>query len=136
MAFVTPDEYKRSFDEVNEIFSNLSEEDYKLTERAANEYYQFGTTHFLEFASDKTGLTKEEILFWWQIIKVTWFKLFPKKKRERIKNKWRAWLMPRVSYCNARFYPGPAFLHNFYLENLYNLPIVIIPKSSILISQR
>ena len=56
---------KRTFDEVNEIFSNMSDADYKLTERAAEEYYQYGRTELVKEASAKLGLSVEEILAWW-----------------------------------------------------------------------
>lgn len=56
---------ERAFDEVNEIFSNMSEADYKLTERAAEDYYQYGRTGLVEKASAKLGLSVDEILAWW-----------------------------------------------------------------------
>jgi hypothetical protein len=55
----------RTFDETNEIFSNLSEEMYKATEIAAKEYYAHGNIDLVVSVSDMTGLTIEEILAWW-----------------------------------------------------------------------
>ena len=55
----------RTFDEVNEIFSNLSEEIYEYTKIAAEEFYQFGTREKLTVASKLSGMTENEILAWW-----------------------------------------------------------------------
>jgi hypothetical protein len=55
----------RTFDETNEIFSNLSEEMYKATEIAANEYYAHGNIELAKSVAEKTGLTVDEILAWW-----------------------------------------------------------------------
>jgi hypothetical protein len=55
----------RTFDETNEIFSNLSEEMYKATEIAANEYYAHGNIELAKSVAEKTGLTTDEILAWW-----------------------------------------------------------------------
>lgn len=56
---------ERTFDETNEIFTNMSEEDYELTRQAANDFYNFGNRALLEIASERTGLTPMEILNWW-----------------------------------------------------------------------
>lgn len=55
----------RTFDETNEIFSNLSEEIYEYMRIAAEEFYQFGTREKLTIASKLSGLTESEILAWW-----------------------------------------------------------------------
>ena len=55
----------KTFDEINEIFSNLSEEVYEYTKIAAEEFYQFGTREKLIVASKLSGLNESEILAWW-----------------------------------------------------------------------
>ena len=55
----------RDFDTVNEIMSNLDDSTYRMTEIAANRFYQFGDTSLLELASKQSGLTSEEILMMW-----------------------------------------------------------------------
>lgn len=55
----------RELDTVIEILSNLSTEDYQLTEKAAMEFYNFGNTKLLEYAAKKTSLTCQEILWMW-----------------------------------------------------------------------
>jgi len=54
-----------TFDEINEIFCNMPEEDYELTRQAANDYYQYGNTALLEIAEKRTGLDGDTILNWW-----------------------------------------------------------------------
>lgn len=54
-----------TFDEINEIFTNMPEEDYELTRQAANDYYQYGNTALLEIAEKRTGLDGDTILNWW-----------------------------------------------------------------------
>jgi hypothetical protein len=56
---------EKTFDEINEIFTNMSEEDYELTRQAANDYYQYGNTALLEIAEKRTGLSGDIILNWW-----------------------------------------------------------------------
>lgn len=55
----------RDFDTVNEIMSNLDDSTYKLTEIAANRFYNYGDTSLLELAAKQSGLTPEEILWMW-----------------------------------------------------------------------
>lgn len=55
----------RTFDEINEIFTNMDEADYELTRAAAHEFYKYGTKALLDIAVKRTGLTPEEILNWW-----------------------------------------------------------------------
>lgn len=55
----------RTFDETNEIFSNLPEEVYEYTRVAAEEFYSFGNREKLAVAANLSGLTEEEILAWW-----------------------------------------------------------------------
>ena len=55
----------RDFDTVNEIMSNLDDSIYKLTEDAANRFYQYGDISLMEIAIKKSGLTGEEILMMW-----------------------------------------------------------------------
>lgn len=55
----------RDFDTVNEIMSNLDDSTYRMTEIAANRFYQYGDTSLLELASKQSGLTSEEILIMW-----------------------------------------------------------------------
>lgn len=54
-----------TFDEINEIFTNMPEEDYELTRQATNDYYQYGNTALLEIAEKHTGLSGDIILNWW-----------------------------------------------------------------------
>lgn len=54
-----------TFDEINEIFTNMPEEDYELTRQAANEFYQYGNKALLEIAEKRTGLSGDIILAWW-----------------------------------------------------------------------
>ena len=56
----------RDFDTVNEIMSNLDDSTYRMTEIAANRFYQYGDTSLLELAATQSGLTAEEILMMWQ----------------------------------------------------------------------
>ena len=58
-------ENEMSFDEINEIFCNMTDADYELTKRAANEYYQYGSTALLGIASKRVNLVPEIILAWW-----------------------------------------------------------------------
>ena len=55
----------RDFDTVNEIMSNLDDSTYRMTEIAANRFYQYGDTSLLELAANQSGLTAEEILMMW-----------------------------------------------------------------------
>ena len=55
-----------TFDEINEIFSNMPEEDYELTRAAAYEFYKYGNTSLLDIASKRVKLSPEIILNWWQ----------------------------------------------------------------------
>lgn len=55
----------RTFDETNEIFSNLSEEVYEYTREAAEDFYAYGNREKLAIAAKLSGLTIEEILAWW-----------------------------------------------------------------------
>lgn len=55
----------RNFDTVNEIMSNLDDSTYRMTEIAANRFYQYGDTSLLELAAKQSGLTSEEILMMW-----------------------------------------------------------------------
>ena len=54
-----------TFDEINEIFTNMPEEDYELTRQAAYEFYQHGNTSLLAIAEKRTGLDGDTILNWW-----------------------------------------------------------------------
>ena len=54
-----------TFDEINEIFTNMPEDDYELTRQAANDYYKYGNTALLEIAEKRTGLDGDTILNWW-----------------------------------------------------------------------
>lgn len=55
----------RDFDTVNEIMSNLDDSTYRMTEIAANRFYQYGDTSLLKLAAEQSGLTAEEILMMW-----------------------------------------------------------------------
>ena len=55
----------RTFDEINEIFSNLPADVYEYTKVAAEEFYQFGIREKLTIAAKLSGLTEKEILAWW-----------------------------------------------------------------------
>ncbi len=54
-----------TFDEINEIFMNMSDADYQLTKQGAEDFYQFNDPHLLMIASRKVGLDPEIILAWW-----------------------------------------------------------------------
>jgi len=54
-----------TFDEINEIFTNMPEEDYELTRQAAYDFYQYGNKALLEIAEKRTGLSGDTILAWW-----------------------------------------------------------------------
>ena len=56
---------EKTFEEINEIFTNMPSEDYELTRAAAYEFYQYGHTALLEIASKKVKLDPETILAWW-----------------------------------------------------------------------
>ena len=56
----------KRFDELNEIFSNMSNEDYEATKIVADRYYQYGKV--IELASilaKKYNITVDELLSWW-----------------------------------------------------------------------
>lgn len=55
----------RTFDETNEIFSNLPESVYEYTKLAAEDFYRYGCREELAEAAKLSGLTEEEILAWW-----------------------------------------------------------------------
>lgn len=55
----------RTFEETNEIFSNLSEDVYEYTKIAAEDFYRFGNREKLAVAVKLSGLTESEILAWW-----------------------------------------------------------------------
>lgn len=56
---------EKNFDEINEMFSNLSNEDYAMTKHAAEDYYSTGRTDLLMKASKKLNMKPEWILAWW-----------------------------------------------------------------------
>lgn len=56
---------EKTFDQINEIFSNMPAEDYELTRHAAYEFYKYGNTALLDIATARTGLDAETILAWW-----------------------------------------------------------------------
>jgi len=56
----------KRFDELNEIFSNMSKEDYEATKIVTDRYYQYGK--IIELASilaKKYNITVDELLSWW-----------------------------------------------------------------------
>ena len=55
----------RDLDTVNDILSALDPEIYELTRISAEEYYGNGNSALLPVASEKSGLTIEEILWLW-----------------------------------------------------------------------
>lgn len=55
----------RDFEIINDILTNLEETIYNMTKIAANEYYRHGKTDLLKVASQKSGLSEEEILCLW-----------------------------------------------------------------------
>lgn len=55
----------RDFEIINGILTNLEITIYNMTEKAANEYYKYGKTDLLKVASQKSGLSEEEILYLW-----------------------------------------------------------------------
>ena len=55
----------RDFDTINEIMSNLDDATYKLTQTASENFYAYGDKSLLCVASEKSGLTPEEILMMW-----------------------------------------------------------------------
>ena len=55
----------RDFDTINEIMSNLDDATYKLTQTASENFYAYGDKSLLCVASEKSGLTPEEILIMW-----------------------------------------------------------------------
>jgi hypothetical protein len=55
----------KRFDELNEIFSNMSKEDYEATKIAADEYYQYGKIELATKLAKKHNITTDELLSWW-----------------------------------------------------------------------
>jgi hypothetical protein len=55
----------RTFEEINEILTNLPTDVYFLTGKASQEYYAHGNTELLQEAVEKSGLTEDEILCMW-----------------------------------------------------------------------
>ena len=56
---------ERTFDDTNEIFSNLDPEVYELTKKAAEMFYTYGQKYLMPAACKLSGLTETEILNWW-----------------------------------------------------------------------
>lgn len=54
-----------NFDFVNEYFMAMSDEDYRMTELAANLFYQYGDRSLLIKASQKLDIDPQVILNWW-----------------------------------------------------------------------
>lgn len=55
----------RTFEEINEIMSNLDDYTYHLTKKAAELWYSRGDRDLLAIASKYSGLTPDEILAMW-----------------------------------------------------------------------
>lgn len=55
----------RDFEIINDILTDLEETIYNMTKIAADEYYKYGKTDLLKVASEKSGLSADEILCLW-----------------------------------------------------------------------
>lgn len=55
----------RTFEEINKIITNLDDDIYYLTQKAAELWYSRGDRELLAIASKYSGLTPDEILAMW-----------------------------------------------------------------------
>lgn len=55
----------KTMEDLNEIMCALPRDLFVLSQRATEAWYNFGSRYLLKEASERIGLTAEEILFWW-----------------------------------------------------------------------
>ena len=55
----------KDFENLDDIMCALPHDLFAFTNRAIVVWYEFGDRHLLKEASERTGLSEEDILFWW-----------------------------------------------------------------------